>query len=182
MGLLLGFDGCQVGREYLSHRLLLQEGSPQDIASLAAQTAGRCCVQPSETQTSSSSSLGIWGRSAPVWVTPWGDAGPDHQPIEPIDIIKSGGGVRLRLSAWCWGTQRPRLVHLCDAHGVAARVSESGEGATTESVGQILCIPDARDARLSGRHRSSYTSRFCAGAYCSINPPLDRISRSARRR
>jgi len=47
--------------------------------------------------------------------------------------------------------------------GVAARGSESGEGATAESGAQILCIPDARDARLSGSHRSSYTSRFARG-------------------
>ena len=47
--------------------------------------------------------------------------------------------------------------------GVAARVSESGEGATAESGAQIFCIPDARDARLSGSHRSSYTSRFARG-------------------
>ena len=47
--------------------------------------------------------------------------------------------------------------------GVAARVSESGKGATAESVAQILCIPDTRDARLSGKLRSGYTSRFARG-------------------
>jgi hypothetical protein len=37
----LGFGGGQVEHEYLVHRLLLRAGPPQDIASLAAQTAGR---------------------------------------------------------------------------------------------------------------------------------------------
>ena len=46
---------------------------------------------------------------------------------------------------------------------LAARVSESGKGATAESVAQILCIPDARDARLSGKLRFGYTSRFARG-------------------
>jgi hypothetical protein len=90
------------------------------------------------------------------------------------------GGAELRMSVWRWGSQRPRLAHLCDARVV--RVSKSGEGATAESAAQILCIPDSRNARLSGARRSSYTSRFASRAYCSINPPLDRISRSARRR
>jgi hypothetical protein len=63
-----------------------------------------------------------------------------------------------------------------------ARVSKSGEDGTAESAAQILCIPDARDARLSRGHRSSYTSRFASGAVCSINPLFGRISSSALRR